>query len=258
MFLGVTSMEGGDLQSGISDLALFPRMSVRYSHAAVQQSRSFEAGYHRTVGSRSFEAAVFREIVSNAALTISGGDGNFPAWDVLPDLFTSSSVFNAGGYQSTGYMISGTQKLGENLKLGLMYGSGGALVAERTRIVGDSPDDLRSMIRQGRRQALTTQVSGVSPWSGTQFTASYQWTDSHSVTPAHYYATRGARAEAGLNISVRQPIPTSSLLPIRMEATADLRNLLAEGYLPFSQTDGHQILLMHTPRSFRGGLSFIF
>ena len=48
------------------------------------------------------------------------------------------------------------------------------------------------------------------------------------------------------------------MLPVRMEASADLRNLLAEGYLPFSMSDGRQVLLMHTPRSFRGGLSFIF
>ena len=248
----------GDLRSGISDLVLFPRVSVRDSRATVQQSRSFEAGYHRTAGSRSFDAAVFRETVSNAALTISGGDGTFPAWDVLPDLFTSSSVFNAGGYQSLGYMVSGTQQLGENLKVNLMYSSGGALLAERTAITGDNPDDLRNMIRAGRRRALTTQVSGTSPWSGTQFTASYQWTDNHSVSPAHFYATRGMGVEAGLNISVRQPIPTSPLLPVRMEATADLRNLLSEGYLPFSLVDGRQIQLMPSPRSFRGGLSFIF
>jgi hypothetical protein len=37
-----------------------------------------------------------------------------------------------------------------------------------------------------------------------------------------------------------------------------IRNLLAEGYLPFAMSDGRQILLMHTPRSFRGGLTFIF
>jgi hypothetical protein len=37
-----------------------------------------------------------------------------------------------------------------------------------------------------------------------------------------------------------------------------LRNLLAEGYLPFSLSNGQQIILMHTPRSVRGGLTFIF
>jgi hypothetical protein len=78
------------------------------------------------------------------------------------------------------------------------------------------------------------------------------------VTPSHYFATQGTRAEPGLNIYLRQPIRTFSLLPVRMEASADLRNLLADGYLPFSSSDGRRILLMSTPRSFRGGLSFIF
>ena len=48
------------------------------------------------------------------------------------------------------------------------------------------------------------------------------------------------------------------MIPVRMEASAEMRNLLAEGYMPFAMRDGRQVLLMHTPRSFRGGLSFIF
>ena len=56
---------------------------------------------------------------------------------------------------------------------------------------------------------------------------------------------------------LKEHVPVFSA-PFRLEAVADLRNLLAEGYLPFAMSDGRQILLMHTPRSFRGGLSFIF
>ena len=65
------------------------------------------------------------------------------------------------------------------------------------------------------------------------------------------------RPEAGLNLCVRQPIPTFFSLPWRMEASADLRNLLAQGYLPLS-AGGQRLLLVQTPRSVRGGLSFIF
>jgi hypothetical protein len=247
-----------DLRNDLNALALFPRISVRDSHMQVQQSQNYEIGYKRTSGSRTYTAAVFRENISNAALTIAGADGLFPAGDVLPDLFTTSSVFNAGGYQSLGYMASVTQKFGDNLKVNVMYGSGDALVADRSEIPGQSPEDLRSVIRRGRRQAFTPQISFKAPWTGTEFSASYQVTDRHSVTPSHYFATQGTRAEPGLNIYLRQPIRTFSLLPLRMEASADLRNLLADGYLPFSSSDGRPILLMSTPRSFRGGLSFIF
>jgi hypothetical protein len=247
-----------DLRNDINALALFPRISVRDSHMQVQQSQNYEIGYRRISGSRTYTAAVFRENISNAALTIAGADGLFPAGDVLPDLFTTSSVFNAGGYQSMGYMASVTQNLGDNLKLNVMYGSGDALVGDRSEIPGQSPNDLRSVIRRGRRQAVTSQISYKAPWTGTEFSASYQVTDRHSVTPSHYFATQGTRAEPGLNIYLRQPIRTFSLIPLHMEASADLRNLLADGYLPFTASDGRRVLLMSTPRSVRGGLSFIF
>ena len=88
--------------------------------------------------------------------------------------------------------------------------------------------------------------------------ASYQWMDQRSATPGQLYSTQPMRPEAGFNVLVRQPIPTFFSMPWRMEASADLRNMLAQGYLPLSVVDGRRILLVQTPRSFRGGLSFIF
>ena len=44
----------------------------------------------------------------------------------------------------------------------------------------------------------------------------------------------------------------------RLEATIDLSNLLAEGYVPMVTPDGRTVILVHTPRSVRGGLSFVF
>lgn len=38
---------------------------------------------------------------------------------------------------------------------------------------------------------------------------------------------------------------------------AELRNLLAQGYVPIASADG-SMLLIQFPRSFRGGVSFIF
>jgi hypothetical protein len=47
-------------------------------------------------------------------------------------------------------------------------------------------------------------------------------------------------------------------LPGRLEATAEVRNLLAQGYLTIANADGRSLLLVHSPRSMRGGFSFIF
>jgi hypothetical protein len=75
--------------------------------------------------------------------------------------------------------------------------------------------------------------------------------------PTHFYLTQSTYPEPGLNIRVRQPIPSFPGIFGRLEATAELRNGLAQGYLPIS--DGTQrVLLIQQPRALRGGLSFIF
>lgn len=250
-------IHGAALQNEINTLALFPRVSLHSGRAKVQRSENFELGYAKKLGSRTYQAAAFRESVTNAALMMGGGSDGFPGGDVLPDLFSGASVFNAGRYQSLGYMAAVTQNLGENLRTTVIYSSGGALLPGQNQLESWNPDELRSMIKEGRRRAVTSQIAGTSPWTGTQFVASYQWTDRKAATPTHYFVTQGTRAEAGLNMYVRQPIPAFVWLPVRLEASADLRNLLAQGYLPFT-VDGRQMYLMHTPRSVRGGLSFIF
>jgi hypothetical protein len=111
------------------------------------------------------------------------------------------------------------------------------------------------MIRAGRRHAATARMKGTLPHTGTKFIASYQWTtDSRSLMGGNLYSAQGLTALPGLNIYVRQPIPGFSG---RLEATADLRNMLAQGYLPIA-AGGTQLLLVDNPRSFRGGLAFRF
>ena len=247
-----------ELQNDLNALSIFPRVTLRGGRAKVQRGEDFELGYRRTIGSRTYRVAAYRERISNAALTMVAPAGVFSSSDILPDLFSDSSVFNAGDYRSNGYSLSATQAFGDNLNVTLMYGSGGVLTPQSSDMVSNSPEELRSMIRVSRRNSVTLRTSGTSPWTGTQFVASYQWIDRLSATPSHIYSTLGTRADAGFNIYMRQPIPHTGLLPGRLEATADLRNLLEQGYLPMSFSDGRRLLLMHSPRSFRGGLAFIF
>jgi Carboxypeptidase regulatory-like domain len=256
--LGPSGPEAG-LQRDLNALSMFPRISLLAGRAKVQRGEDFELAYKHKLGSREVELSAYRESVSNAALTVSSPEGLYTGGDILPDLFSGSSIFNAGDYQTNGYTASFTQNAGDHLSATVMYGSGGVLTAERRTIESANPDDLRSMIRASRRHAVTARVSGVAPYTGTHFIASYQWADNRlAVTPGHLYSTQSMRPVPGLNLYIRQPLPTYLNLPWRMEATADLRNLLAQGYLPLGLSDGRQLLLMQTPRSFRGGLSFIF
>ena len=252
--------EGPDaeLQQDLSSLSVFPRISMRSGRARVQRGENIELGYSRKVGTRTYRISGYREAVSNAALTLAAPEGLYSSADILPDLFSGNSIFNAGQFESLGYTLSMTQDMGDHLSATVMYGTIGGLTAIDRPIETQSPDELRSMIRAGRRHAVTIRTSGVLPLTGTHFIGSYQWADNRLSTIGHAYSTQMVRPTPGFNLYFRQPIPTFNILPWRMEATFDLRNLLAQGYLPLSMADGRRLLLVQTPRTFRGGLSFIF
>jgi hypothetical protein len=57
--------------------------------------------------------------------------------------------------------------------------------------------------------------------------ASYQMAGDHRwASPGNLYSTGTVHPMPGLNLLLRQPIPRIPMLPWRMEATADLRNML--------------------------------
>ena len=257
--LGGQIAHDATLHRDLSALAMFPRISLRDARPRIQRGEEFEVSYTRKAGSRTYSLSAYRESVSNAALNLVAPDGLYSTGDILPDLFSGSSTFNAGNFQSSGATASVTQDLGEHFSASLMYGSVGSLSAGNRQLESDSPDELRSMIRAGRRHAATARITATAPATGTHMIASYQWTDDRrSAMPGNIYSTQSERPLPGLNIYVRQPLPRFGALPWRMEATADLRNMLAQGYLPLSMKSGQQVLLVESPRSVRGGLSFIF
>jgi hypothetical protein len=179
--------------------------------------------------------------------------------DLLPELSSNSSVFNIGNYSRSGFTASVAQQLGENLTVTAAAGRGGVLTSNGEPLASNNPDDLRRSINRSQRMWFRGMASGTAPVIGTRFMTSYEWSDAATLTPGHVYLTQTIYPETGLNVRLRQPIPAlGGVLPGRLEATAELRNLLAAGYLPISTVDGRRIVLAHSPRALRGGLSFIF
>jgi hypothetical protein len=113
-------------------------------------------------------------------------------------------------------------------------------------------------MQAGQRPAVTLRASGTVKETGTRFVASYQWTDYTGALPGPQFLTQAARSGPGLNFMIRQPMPSIPGVPWKIEASAEMRNMLAQGYLPVSMSDGRQLLLVNTPRSVRGGLAFVF
>jgi hypothetical protein len=73
--------------------------------------------------------------------------------------------------------------------------------------------------------------------------------------PSHVSLTGDSDQRVGWNVYVRQPLPAMGAL--RMEITADMRNLLAQGYIT-AHSQARQAVLTNAPRAVRGGVSFIF
>ena len=245
-----------DLSRDLNALGMFPRVSLRGARPEIQRGTEYEVTYSRKAGSRTYILSAYHESVTNAALTLVAPAGLYGGGDILPDVFSGNSIFDAGNFASSGYTAAITQNLGENFSATLMYGSVGAIVADRRDLVTDSPDELRSLIREGQRHAATARITATVPGAGTHVSVSYQYTaDNRWATPGNLYSTQSLHAMPGLNIFVRQPIPGFGK---RIEATVDLRNMLAQGYLPLGMYNGQGVMLVQYPRSLRGGLAFIF
>ena len=257
----------GNQSDGVSDdaalahdvaaLSLLPRISLLNGRAALQRSQNIEIGLEKRLSSTIFNASVYREDVTNAAMTIVAPDGAFAAADLLPDISSRSSIVDAGSYQRTGFAGSVAQALGGNVIVGASFGRGGALAMDDRSSAVSSGEQLRSGLQETQRFWASARASARIPGAKTLVNASYEWMNYDAIMPDHYYLTQNNFPETGLNIQVRQPLPALPGMPGRLEATAELRNGLAQGYLPASQ-GGQQVLLIQTPRSLRGGLSFIF
>ncbi len=255
--LNPDDLAGTDLRHQLNTLSLFPRVSLRDGRAHVQRAGNYEIGYRRTAGSRAFAASIWREQVTNAAFNASAPAAAFEGGELLPDLSSSMSVLNAGSYQRTGYEVTFTQQLSEALSATAAYGYSDALTAAAGE--ASSPGDVRSLLSTTGRHSVTARLSGTAPGIGTRYSASYRFTDYAVLNPVHLSLTQRMTMEPGLNLYIRQAIPgIGGLLPGRLEASAEIRNALGQGYLPIGTPGGYRILLVQSPRAVRGGLSLIF
>jgi len=243
-----------DLNQDLAALGQLPRISRKDGRTRVQRTRSYEAGYQIVEGSRTYAVAVYRDSLADASFLLSPS-GFVSRGDVMPDLNSLSMIFDVGNLERSGAVASVTQRAGQHTEFTVAGGRGGALTGASGSAASGSGDDLRAMIRKSEREWVTlTATTTVTP-TGTRISTGYGWTDFRALTPVHESLTIAGTQETGWNILVRQPLP--GFFGFRMEATADLRNLLAQGYLPLSMGGNHAILT-NSPRGVRSGLSFIF
>lgn len=231
-----------------------PRVSLLGYSPQVEHAHHHELSLSRRVGTNNLQVAVFSDRVDNPALTGLGevtAAGGF----LLPDLASGTFSYTGKSLDTNGVRVVLQRKLSEDLTATLDYAFGGVLDLTKP----DVPlQQVQGWISTQRRHALAAKFSGTLPRTHTSWIASYRRVSGSAITPLDMFNDSAGRTDPFLNIFVRQPIPTLGFLPSHMEAVIDLRNLLAQGYVPVLGQDGQTVYLVQSARSVRGGLTFTF
>jgi hypothetical protein len=147
------------------------------------------------------------------------------------------------------------RKLSSDLTATLDYACGDALELAKPDV---ELQDAGQWITTQSRHALAAKFSGTLPATHTRWIASYRWVNGPALTPVDMFNASPGQSDPFLNLFIRQPLPTLGFLPAHMEALIDLRNLLAQGYVPVMGQDGQTVYLVQAARSIRGGVTITF
>lgn len=251
---GLEDLTGDHLDPASSDpAATGPRMSMINYAPSVERAHHQEISVSQRIGRSSMQVAMYADRIADPVLT---GVGEFSTGggDVLPDIYSGTFSFQGDDFSARGVRAVLQRKLLADLTATLDFAYGGVLDLSRPDI---QLQDARDYLRIKTRQAAAAKFSGTVPKSKTHLVASYRYTAGRTLTPVDLFNTSAGEADPYFNLFVRQPIPTSFLAG-HMELLIDLRNLLAQGYVPVLGQDGHTVYLVQSARSVRGGLAFNF
>ncbi|HZR30563.1 MAG TPA: carboxypeptidase-like regulatory domain-containing protein [Terriglobales bacterium] len=248
-----TRMEKG-FDSAPADLSESgPRVSVTGGSPALERAHHHELSISHRSRETNLQAAVFADRILNTALT-GIGNPNAELEDVLPDVYAQTFTYKGRELRSTGVRLVAQRQLASGITGTLDYAYGSVLSAAP----GSQWHSLPTALHTEGRHAVTTKVSGTAPLSKTRWITSYKWTSGEALTPVDLFNTSAGQADPYWSIFIRQPIPGTIFNSGHMEALLEIRNLLAEGYVPVFGQDGHTLYLVQAPRSLRGGVAFTF
>ena len=231
-----------------------PRVSMAGYSAALEKAHHQEIAVSHRDGDNSVQVAMYSDRIADPALT---GVGEFASvnGEVLPDPLSGTFTYQGRSFQTQGVRLVFERKIARDISATMNYSYGGVLDLENpeTRLQ-DARDS--SVVRY--RHALDAKLSGSTPCTKTHWIASYGWTSGRALTSVDMFNTSAGQADPFLDVFLRQPIPGTSSLPGHMDVVVEIRNLLAQGYVPVFGQDGHTVYLVQSARAVRGGVAFSF
>jgi carboxypeptidase family protein len=250
----------------IGDLNAFPQITMHNFSPRLETARHAEFRVQRKLrdGSR-VEFAAYHDGFQDVAVWGLGGAQslvNSAAGGNVLITPTGRAVLNAGQYGSSGAEVAYERKLGQRGEIGVMYAFGGALAVdpsiESGRGVPVESANLPDYVRSQLTQTVSGRFSTCIPGLKTQIISTYSWIPAGRVTVVDPYGQSRMEFQPFLGMQIRQPLPKIDMLPLRIVAIADFRNLLGQGSVSVRQADGTSVLLTPAYRSVQGGFAVQF
>jgi hypothetical protein len=235
-----------------------PRVSLQDFASKIERAHHQELNLSRRIGNTNVQLAVFSDRVGDTVLTGAGqvtSAGGF----LLPDLYSGTFSYAGGTLDTPGFRAVLQHKFSSDLTATLDYAWGGTLNLSQSDVAQPiALQDAQQAISTVRRHALAAKFNGTVPRLRTRWIASYRWVNGQALTPVDMFNVSPGQSDPFLSFFVRQPIPNIGFLTGHMEALIEVRNLLAQGYVPVVGQDGQTVYLVQAARSVRGGLAFSF
>jgi hypothetical protein len=231
-----------------------PRLSMVGFTPALERAHHQEVALSHREGNTSMQAAFYNDRLANPALT---GVGEFSSstGDVLPDVYSGTFSYEGRNLDTRGMRLVLEQQLTSDITATVNYSFGGVVDFD------GKPATIEQVRAEGvtrNRHALTGKLTGTTPHTKTRWIASYGWTSGRALTPVDMFNASAGQADPFLDIFLRQPVPCTRSLPGHMDIVVEVRNLLAQGYVPVFGQDGRTVYLVQSARAVRGGLAFSF
>ena len=261
---GGTLEQSGTMTQRISNLNAFPQISMQNYHPRLESARHAEVRLQRKLrdGSR-IEVAAYHDGFQDVAVWGVGGIQGLvdssPAGDVFVTPGGSRAVLNAGHYGSAGGEVSYERQVGPRGEVGVMYSFGNALAFDPSADAApmdaaNLPDFLHSKFTQSFSGRFSTIVPGLN----TRVISTYSWVPAGRVTLVDPYGQSRMEFQPFLGMQIRQPLPKIDMLPLRIVAIADFRNVLGQGSVSIRQANGRSVVLTPAYRTIRGGFAVQF
>jgi len=231
-----------------------PRMTLFNGAPQLENAHHHEVSVSERLGKTRLQVAYFNDRIKDPAL-LGVGLITTDTGDVLPDVYSGTFNYNGNSLETQGVRFVAQRKLTNDVMGTFDYAYGGVLDIEHPGIEWDA---IRSDMHRSWRHTAAVKFNGVVPRCKTEWVVSYRWTSGQALTPVDMFNASVGQTDPFFNFYLRQPIPRLHFVPGRMEAMVDLRNLMAEGYVPVLSPDGHTVYLVQSARSVRGGLAFTF